>query len=80
MHGMQVGETQSIVDESGRSVLITREEQGFKFEVDGKTVILPEMGAAGEYMTFIDGSDITADFDVEIIGDHIAMPRTMATL
>jgi hypothetical protein len=74
MHGMQVGETRSIVDESGRTVLITREEEGFKLEVDGKTVVLPEIGAAGEYMTFVEGSDVTADFDVEIVGNHVATP------
>lgn len=74
MHSMQVGEIQSIVDESGRPVLITREDDGFKFEVDGETVFLPAMGAAGGYLTQLEGSDVTADFDVEIIGDHVATP------
>ncbi len=74
MHGMQVGETQSIVDESGRTVLITREEEGFKLEIDGKTVVLPEIRTESEYMTFVEGAGVTADFDVEIVGDHLAMP------
>ncbi len=71
---MQVGETQSIVDESGRSILITREEEGFKFQVDGKTVMVPAIGEHGQYATFVGGPDVTTDFDVEIVGDHFAMP------
>ena len=71
MQNMQVGETHSIVDESGRSVLITRQEEGFQFDVDGKTVVVPDMGAHG--MAIAAGSDVTADFDIEVIGDHHAM-------
>lgn len=41
LHDMQEGETRSIVDESGRSILITREARGFKFDVDGKTIEMP---------------------------------------
>lgn len=67
MHGMQVGETQSIVDESGRTVLITRQEEGFKFEVDGKTIMIPEMTQRGQYVTLADGPNMAADFDVEVI-------------
>lgn len=74
MQGMQVGETQSIVDESGRSILITRQEEGFKFDVDGRTIVVPDIGAHGEYLTLADGSDFTANFDVEIVGDHFATP------
>ncbi len=74
MHGMQVGETQSIIDESGRAILITREEEGYKFEVDGKTVALPQIGVPGEYMAFGHAPDVSADFDVEIVGNHLATP------
>ena len=74
MQGMQVGETQSIVDEAGRAVLITREAEGFRFDVDGETVVVPDMGVHGEYLTLTDNSDVTADFDVEIVGDHYATP------
>ncbi len=69
MHAMQVGESQSIVDESGRAILITREQDGFRFEVDGETVTLPAIGEHGESLTVVEGSDVTADFDVEIISD-----------
>jgi len=52
LHGLQEGENRSIVDESGRSILITREADGFRFDVDGQTVRMPAFagkhhGAAG---------------------------------
>jgi hypothetical protein len=64
IHSMQVGETQSIVDEAGRAVLITREEEGFRFDVDGQTIVMPafgDMSAQRDYVTLVDGSDVTAD-------------------
>ena len=41
---MQVGESRSIVDEAGQSILITRNENGFNFNVDGKSIDLPDFG------------------------------------
>ena len=38
LHDIQVGENQSVVDGSGRAVLIARNEEGFSFEIDGKTI------------------------------------------
>ena len=40
---LQVGETRSIVDESGRSILISRNEDGFSFNIDGKVIDLPDI-------------------------------------
>jgi hypothetical protein len=73
MQGMQVGETQSIIDESGQSVLITREAEGFRFDVDGKSIVVPDIGDHGEYLTLVDGSDFTTNVDVEVMGDHHMM-------
>jgi hypothetical protein len=72
MQGMQLGETHSIVDESGRSVLITREVEGFRFDIDGETIMIPDMGGHEAHMAFVDvgGSDFSADIDIEVIGDH----------
>lgn len=70
MHGMQVGETQSIIDETGRSVLVTREQDGFRFDVDGKSISVPAPGVAGKYLTLTGAQDATATFDVDIVGDH----------
>jgi len=69
MQNMQVGESQSIIDESGRSVLITREAKGFRFDVEGETIIVPEFGDY-EHIALMDGSDFSANIDVEIMGDH----------
>lgn len=41
LHDMQEGENRSIVDESGRTILITRVADGFVFDVDGKTIKMP---------------------------------------
>ena len=72
MQGMQVGESQSIVDEAGRSVLVTRETEGFRFDVDGETIVVPDFGPY-EHMALMDGADFSSDVNVEIIGDHQMM-------
>ena len=74
MHNMQVGETQSFIDDTGRSVLVTREESGFRFDVDGKTINVPAPGVAGDYLTLAGATDATAVFDVEFVGDHPPPP------
>ena len=73
MESMQVGETQSIVDESGKSVLITREADGFRFDVDGESIVMPNMSDHPVHVAMIDGMDISGDIDVEVIGDHQMM-------
>lgn len=47
LHELQVGETRSVVDGEGRPVLITRTEGGFTFDVEGRTIDVPEMPARG---------------------------------
>ena len=56
LHDMQEGETRSIVDESGRSILITREAEGFKFDVDGRTIKMPLFGSEHGAMWVGDGA------------------------
>ncbi len=73
MQGMKLGETHSIVDESGSSILITREAEGFKFDVDGETIIVPDFDIDGAHMAFVGGSDFSTDVDVEILGDYSMM-------
>ncbi|MEM7433395.1 MAG: hypothetical protein AAF351_15840 [Pseudomonadota bacterium] len=46
---MQEGETKSIVDENGRSILITRAADGLNLNIDGKDIEVPLFGEAGEY-------------------------------
>ena len=61
---LQEGETRSIVDEDGRSILITRTTEGFKFDVDGKTVEMPMLTGGHEAMWISDGDGV----DVDVMG------------
>jgi len=67
---LQIGETRSIVDEQGRSVLITRGESGFSFNIDGKIIELPDFAAIeGEDFHWVtDGTD--ADVNVQVVRKH----------
>lgn len=64
---MQVGETRSVIDESGKSVLITRKEDGFSFNVDGKEIDLPDFADGeheGMHWVSADGDD---DINVHVM-------------
>lgn len=41
LRDLQEGENRSVVDKNGQNVLITRESEGFRFDVDGKTIRMP---------------------------------------
>ena len=43
LHDMQEGENRSIVDKDGRAILVTRNADGYSFDVDGKTIDMPLM-------------------------------------
>jgi hypothetical protein len=61
---LQFGESRSVVDSSGRSILITRTEKGYDFEVDGRTISMPAFGHHAELVEIVDPS--AAEFDVEV--------------
>lgn len=66
LHDMQVGENQSIVDATGRSILVTRETDGFSFNVDGKTIKVPAF--AGDHdAVWVEKVDGDADVDVHLL-------------
>jgi len=67
MHEMQLGETQSIVDESGRAILITREENGYQLDIAGETVHLPLIDGDQEAMWVEDIDMGGADVEVHVI-------------
>lgn len=54
LRDMQLGENRSVVDEEGRTVLITRLEDGYAFDVDGKTINMPLPGNHGEHHKNVD--------------------------
>lgn len=54
LRDMQVGENRSVVDKEGRTILITRKEDSYAFDVDGKTIDMPLFGAHGEHHKNVD--------------------------
>ncbi len=52
MEDLAVGESRTLDNESGKTVTVTREEDGFSFNVDGKTITMPVMGPHGPHMAF----------------------------
>jgi len=81
LHEMQEGENRSIVDESGRTILVTRKADGFTFEVDGKTIEMPLFDGEHHGAVFI-GGEHAETVDVQVIGDATwvsddDMPGTM---
>jgi hypothetical protein len=64
LHDMQEGENRSIVDKSGRNILVTREADGYKFDVEGKTIKMPLF--AGQHH----GAVLLGDYDVSIADAH----------
>lgn len=69
LHEMQVGENRSVVDSSGRNILVTREPDGFKFDVDGKQIDVPlfEGGHAGA--VWVDDGMVHDNVEVHVMGD-----------
>lgn len=65
LHDMQEGENRSIVDKSGKTILITREADGFVFGVDGKTIKMPTFDRNHQSgVWFDDGHADDVDFHV----------------
>ena len=72
LHGMQIGENQSIVDKEGRAVLITRTEEGYTFEVDGKTIEMPAFDDLDGANVWVSDGDHTANIDVRVMHDRMS--------
>jgi hypothetical protein len=75
LHDMQVGENRSIIDKSGKSILVTREENGYRFDVDGKTVNMPDFDAEHQNsMWVMDGKVEDVDIHVMHVDGEQGMP------
>ena len=72
LHGMQVGENQSIVDKEGRAVHITRTKDGYTFEVDGKTIDMPAFDEIHGANVWVSDDDHTAEIDVRVMHDGMS--------
>jgi len=89
LEDLAIGESKTITGESGREVVVTKTEDGMQFEVEGETVMVPDMGAHGTHMAFVDAEgghgDIDVrvmkmdgmhqDIDIEVMGDATHMMR-----
>lgn len=64
LHDMQVGENQSIVDKDGRAILVTRTEEGFTFDVDGKTIKMPLFEGHGDPSVWFGDGDHMSEIHV----------------
>jgi len=76
LHEMQVGENQSIVDKDGRAILITRGEDGFTFDVDGKTIEMPAFDLHGDHESasvWVSKGDFASNVDVDVRVLHDGM-------
>ena len=79
LHDMQEGESHSIVDESGRAILITREADGFTFNVDGKTIDMPLFDGAHDVMMISDVGSVDFDMDFDMGHDlHVMKNSSIA--
>ncbi|MCH7823108.1 MAG: hypothetical protein IIA07_13940 [Proteobacteria bacterium] len=65
-HQMQVGENRSIIDKSGRSILVTREEDGIRFDIDGRTITMPILHQDSHSFMWIDG-DGAENVDIDVM-------------
>ncbi len=81
LEDMQVGENRSITDKAGRPVLITRTDDGYSFNVDGKIIDMPAFGKHGKHgdaKVWISKGDMAphADVDLHVMHDGDA-PNVM---
>lgn len=73
LHDMQEGENRSIIDKSGRAILITREAHGYRFDIEGKTIRMPLVD--GEHH----GAISLSDGDVTAVNVHVMHDTSIAT-
>ena len=66
LHDMQEGENRSIVDKDGRTILVTRNADGYSFDVDGKTIDMP-LVASGHHGVVIADAEHGENVDVRVM-------------
>ncbi len=63
LHELQEGESRSVVDGTGQSVLVTRMADGFVFDIDGKKIKMP--GMHDDHMAYV-SVDAEGDRDIDV--------------
>ena len=64
---LEIGESKTITGDDGNEVTVTRTEEGFEFDVDGKKI---------ELMEFMDDGNVTVDIDVVHDGDDVVIEKS----
>ncbi len=74
---MQVGESRAVTDDSGKTVVVTREEDGYNFDVNGRSIKMPELGPHGAHMMMLSADGADFEYDMEFDGERHFVPRRM---
>lgn len=64
LHDMQIGESRSIVGESGRSVLVTRVANGLELNVDGRIVEVPDFSGSPDFLHLAANDGVSIDHEM----------------
>ena len=80
--GLQPGESRTVTGESGKVITVTRGDDGLQFDIDGETVVVPDVGPHGGHIALVDaGSEQDIDVDIRsgvAIADDVATVNTHA--
>jgi hypothetical protein len=63
LDSLAVGESRTVTGESGETITVTRTDGGLKFDVDGETIVVPDIGMHGEHAALI---DISGDQEIDV--------------
>ena len=64
LHDMQMGESRSIVGESGQSVLVTRVANGLELNIDGRIVEVPDFARGPDFVHMAANDAVSIDQEV----------------
>lgn len=73
---LAIGETRTLSSDSGQDATVTKTESGLEFNVNGETVVMPDIGAHGTHMAFVGADSVHepgGDVEVEVMsldGEH----------
>ena len=78
---LAVGESRVIESASGRTVTLSRTEEGMHVDVDGNTIVVPDIGDHAAHIAMAQAGEIDVDIDHDALSDSIAisMAGTHAT-
>lgn len=63
LDSLAVGESRTVTGESGETITVTRTDDGLQFDVDGETIVVPDIGQHGDHATVI---DLSGDHEIDV--------------